>query len=222
MSRGPIIPARQDAGFSLTEVLVSVFIFALIGLIGVGLMSTSLSARDQSSAVLERTARIDTARTLLREDLGQLALRPARDQDGRTAGFVLAGDVDGLSGPGVDAAGDGTVILSFIRRGRSNPGMLRARSSLARVEYLLRDGDLVRRVLARPDGAGPHEAAQAVLVTDIEAVELEFLVGTSWTRRFGLRPGQRDVAPPRALRLRYRTPRLGEMEHVVLMAEADR
>jgi general secretion pathway protein J len=210
-----------QAGFSLTEVLVSVFIFAVIGTISVGLMSTSLSARDRNGAVLDQTAQLDTARTLLREDLGQIVLRPVRDGSGRTDRAVFAGDASGVAGAGPGLRDDdGRTLLSFTRRGRANPGLLRPRSSLARVDYLLRDGNLVRRVRGAPDGSGPGEGAERVLVTGVTDVELDFLVGAAWMRRVSLQPGQRDVALPRAVRLRYTAPRLGAMEHVVLTSEA--
>ncbi|WP_291841906.1 type II secretion system protein GspJ [Maricaulis sp.] len=217
-----VLPAdRQgEAGFSLTEVLVSVFIFAVIGTISVGLMSTSLNAREQNSDVLVQTGQIDLMRTLLREDLGQVVLRPVRTREGRRETFIFAGDADGLAGP-FAAGGDGErVLLSLTRRGRANPGLLRPRSSLARVDYVLREGELVRRVLPYPDGANPAEASQTVLAAGLADVELEFLIGAAWTRRIGYRSGAVESALPRAVRLRYVAPRLGDMEHVVLTSEA--
>lgn len=210
----------DEAGFSLTEVLVSVFIFAVIGVISVGLMSTSLNAREQNSGVLEQTGRIDMTRTLLREDLGQLVLRPVRTADGRSEAFVFAGDADGVHGGTATQASAGITLLTLTRRGRANPGLLRPRSSLARIDYVLRDGDLVRRVLPYPDGGRAEAASESVLMAGLDAVELDFLVGAAWTPRIGLRPGQTEIALPRAVRLRYVTPRLGAMEHVVLTTEA--
>jgi len=215
------IPAgEKEAGFSLTEVLVSVFIFAVVGTISVGLMSTSLSAQEHNADVLEQTSMIDLTRTLLREDLGQLTTRPSRDTDGRTNNWVFAGDSDGLD-VGLDARDrNSRTILSFTRRGRANPGLLRPRSSLARVEYAVRDGDLVRRLLPYPDGSADGAAAEIVLASAVDDVELEFLVGAAWSRRIGLRSGNAEGALPRAVRLRYSAARLGAMEHIVLTTEA--
>ncbi len=214
----PLAPTlhHPDAGFSLTEVLVSVFIFAVIGTISVSLMSASLAAQEQNGEVLAEATGLDTARTLMREDIGQLVRRPVRDETGRTLRTVFAGDADGL-----DAAREGEhVILSFTRRGRANPGHLQPRSSLARVDWLLRDGDLVRRVWRYPDGTAAGEAIERVLVENIAEVELDFLVGSAWSRRLSVVAGQGDQAFPRAIRLRYRTARLGAMEHILLTPEA--
>lgn len=214
----PLVPSSPpaEAGFSLTEVLVSVFIFAVIGTISVSLMSASLAAQEQNGDVLADATRLDTARTLMREDVGQLVRRPVRDAEGRSLRAVFAGDADGL-----DGARDGErVILSFTRRGRANPGHLQPRSSLARVDWLLREGDLVRRVWRYPDGAAVDEAIERVLVGDIAEVELDFLVGAAWSRRISVVAGQGEQAFPRAVRLRYQDARLGAMEHILLTPEA--
>lgn len=205
-----------EAGFSLTEVLVSVFVFAVIGAISVGLMSASLAAQTQNGEVLATATGLDLARTLMREDMGQLARRLVRGEEGRPLRHVFAGDAAGL-----DAGRDGErVILSFTRRGRANPGHLQPRSGLARVDWLLREGDLIRRVWRYPDGASAGEAIERVLIADVAEVELDFLVGAAWSRRISLVAGQAEHAFPRAVRLRYRDARLGPMEHVLLTPEA--
>ncbi|MAC88106.1 type II secretion system protein GspJ [Maricaulis sp.] len=216
----PVQPSAQ-AGFSLTEVLVSVFIFAIIGSISVGLMASSLSAQEQNSDVLDQAAMLDTTRTLLREDFGQVVLRPARDAEGRTLTALFAGDVDGVDRSGFgDGVRSGDTILTLTRRGRSNPGLLRPRSSLARVDYVLRDGNLVRRMMRHVDGSQPVDDGEIVLVAGVSDVELDFLVGAAWTRRVMLRSGQGEAGLPRAVRLRYNAPRLGVVEHVVLTSGA--
>ncbi|WP_417487430.1 type II secretion system protein GspJ [Maricaulis sp.] len=215
------IQPSPQAGFSLTEVLVSVFIFAIIGSISVGLMASSLSAQEQNSDVLDQAAMLDTTRALLREDLGQVVLRPARDAEGRTLTALFAGDVDGVDRSRFgDDARSGDTILTLTRRGRSNPGLLRPRSSLARVDYVLRDGNLVRRMMRHVDGSQPVDDGEIVLVAGVSDVELDFLVGAAWTRRVMLRSVQGEAGLPRAVRLRYNAPRLGSVEHVVLTSGA--
>lgn len=206
---------RPDAGFSLIEVLVSVMIFAVIGTISVALMSASLTAQDVNRDALDRTAALDRTRTLLREDLGQIALRPVRDAEGYVQADIFAGDADGLTGVGDNR--EERILLSITRHGRANPGLLRPRSSLLHVQYLVRGDSLVRRTRDYPDATSQTRIDEQVLLERVSDVELELLVGASWTRRLHL-PASGDGALPSAIRLRYHWPPLGEMEHVVLAA----
>ncbi len=207
-------PVTAESGFSLIEVLVSVFVFAVISAISVALMSSSLSAQAVNREALDRTAQLDRVRTLLREDAGQIVLRPVRDADGSRERVVFAADTDGLVRTG-EAFADERVILSLTRRGRVNPGLLRARSSLLHVEYLVRDQHLVRRVRAYPDATLRTPDSEIVLVSGVTDVELDVLQGAVWTRRLLLVAGA-EAGLPSAIRLRYDWDGAGAMEHVVL------
>lgn len=213
----PVPSASHEAGFSLIEILVSVFIFAVIGTISVALMASSVSARDINGEVLDRTAMLDRARTLLREDFGQIARRPVRDAAGYRDPYVFAGASTGLADYETDR--NERVLVTFTRRGRANPGLLRPRSSLVHVTYLVRDGALVRRVRDYPDPGETTRITDQVLLEGVEDIEIGFLVGSAWQNRaFMSAEGQGAV--PAAIRLRYDLPPLGEMEHVVLTPEA--
>ena len=181
---------QPDAGFSLIEVLVSVFIFAILGAMSVAVLSSSLTAKDVSEASLARTAALDRMRTLMRDDLGQIADRPVRDADGYREPYRFAGDGNGLP------AGTGRqdrVLMRFTRHGQANPGLLRPRSSLVRVEYVLRDDRLVRRAWAYPDAAAAAVPSEQVLAEGVSALELDFLTGPTWMRRALLPAESRSV-----------------------------
>ncbi|WP_203291639.1 type II secretion system minor pseudopilin GspJ [Maricaulis parjimensis] len=207
-------PVTAQSGFSLIEVLVSVFIFAVIGAISVALMSASLTAQDVNRAALDRMAALDRVRTLLREDAGQIVLRPVRDADGYPEREIFAADNDGLVRTGGPVRNE-RILLSFTRRGRANPGLLRERSSLLHVEYLVRGEALIRRVRAYPDATDLTPDSEIVLLDAIRDVELDVLLGAAWSRRLLVRAGG-EVGLPSAIRLRYDWDGMGEMEHVVL------
>ena len=207
-------PVTPESGFSLIEVLVSVFVFAVIGAISVALMSSSLSAQAVNREALDRTAQLDRLRTLLREDAGQIVLRPVRAADGAPERAVFAADDDGVRQTG-NLARDERVLLVLTRRGRANPGLLRARSSLMRVEYLVRADTLVRRVRAYPDATARTQDSEVVLVSDVSDVELDVLQGSAWSRRLRLTAAG-EAGLPGAIRLRYDWAGMGAMEHVVL------
>jgi general secretion pathway protein J len=206
-----------EAGFSLIEVLVSVFVFAVIGTISVALLASSLNAQEINREALDRTGMLDRTRTLLREDLGQIALRPVRDGEGYRRPEIFAGSGSGLRHAG---AGEGErIVLVFTRYGRANPGLVRPRSSLVHVEYLVRDGDLVRRARDYPDAAPQTRIAEQVLAAGVTDVRIDFLTGAGWSRR-ALVAADGQGALPRAVRLRYSLPPLGNIEHLLLTPEA--
>jgi len=211
------VTADKSAGFSLLEVLIATFVFAIIGAISVALMATTLTARDVNEEALARSAAIDRVRVLLREDLGQLADRPVRGPDGFVRDYIFAGDNAGLrSDNGTD---DERILFAFTRYGRANPGYVRARSSLIHVEYLVRGDQLIRRASDYPDMTGETRQSEQVLSQSAEAIAAEFYFGVNWRSQALRRPGSENEAFPRAVRLRFTAPDFGALEFVAVTPE---
>jgi len=141
---------RNESGFTLAELLVSLFIFGLLSAAGVALLSFSVRAQEAADARLGDLADFRRAGALLAGDLAQAAPRLTRDQAGnsRPAFHGVGGE-------------QGGVALAFVRRGWENLDET-PRASLQRVEYSLAEGRLERRVYPRLDGAAPLPAATAV------------------------------------------------------------
>lgn len=207
------------AGFSLVEVLVAVLIFAMTGAVGLALLTAALDSRDMLSARQDDITRLDTARMLLRDDLGQLAMRPTRGDDGQASATILAGSADGVLVWG-GSADDELTVLALTRRGWPNPGGLRPRGSLQRVEYVLTADGLVRRVTPYPDSRAETPVMDRLIVPGAETVTIEFLHGRQWLSRGIVSLASNAPPAPRAVRLRYVLPRLGDVEHVVLIGGA--
>ena len=211
------VAADKSAGFSLLEVLIATFVFAIIGAISVALMATTLTARDVNEEALTRTAAIDRLRVLLREDLGQLADGPVRDPEGYVRGYVFAGDSAGLRLQ--EGADDERILFAFTRLGRANPGYVRARSSLIHVEYLVRGEQLIRRASDYPDMTGQTRQTEQVLAERAEAITADFYYGVNWRSQAMRRPGIDAEAFPRAVRLRFIAPDFGDLEFVAVTPE---
>jgi general secretion pathway protein J len=207
---------NRQAGLTLLEVLIAAALMALVGLIGAGLLSGVLTGRDSVEARLDRMEGLDRMRTLLRDDIGQIVARPARNEEGVPASLVFAGDKDGVDPWRGLTDRSERVILAFTRRGWANPGRARPRSSLQYVEYVLAGDQLVRRSWDYPDRAPQTRARSRVLVEGVDAVELDFLYGLTWRASAAALADQTGAtALPRGVRLRYQLPGLGEIEHVV-------
>ena len=151
---------RHANGFTLAELLVSLFIFGLLSAAGVALLSFSVRAQESAEARLDDLAEFRRAGALLAADLAQAAPRQARDSSGNPR--------PAFTGTGGEQSG---VALGFVRRGWENLDEA-PRASLQRVEYSLVDDRLERRVHPRLDGAAP--LAATTIVTGVRRIRLRY------------------------------------------------
>ncbi|WP_109261169.1 type II secretion system minor pseudopilin GspJ [Hyphobacterium indicum] len=204
------------AGFSLVEVLVSVMMFAIIGVIATGMLNASLTAREINMASAGRAEMIDRARLLMREDFGQLVNRPVRQMDGRASEAGFAGSGSGVTSP----AGSGQTLIAFTRAGRPNPGAVQPRGSLQYVEYVRLDDRLIRRSWAYPDRQFDTPASEFVLLSGIDEIEAGFLSLNSWVTGLVSGPAEGQASRlPRAVRLRAVMRDQTDLEFILLTPE---
>ena len=155
---------QKDAGFTLVEVLISLFIFALISAGTMGAMLQTFAAKDRLESASAELADIAAFRSIIRSDLNALTLRPMRDGVGGTENFLLAS-----RNPAEPAA-----ILTFSRLGRSNPtGAPRGQTELVR--YLFRDGQFIRQTLPHENPAQQDGWTGRVLLEGLEEAKLEYV-----------------------------------------------
>lgn len=158
---------QHQTGFTLAETLVALFILALVSAAGsallIGATTTSQQIRDQ-----EQIARqLDVAQRLIRQDIMAMSDRTIQPLDGFSDPIGLVGEQPRSEQP----------FLTFVRSGWINPGLIEARSGLQSVQYVLRDGNLVREVALRPDATPGTPVSSRVLLQNVRTVELEFTRG---------------------------------------------
>ncbi len=110
---------RRSSGFTLIEILIALFIFAIIStmtVLGLGEVIRSYRSISHHQKLLQR---LSLAVTLMRQDVGQIVIYPW-DQSGSKES------------------------LSFLRAGLVNPFDLFHRSDLEKVTYRIESGQLVR------------------------------------------------------------------------------
>jgi general secretion pathway protein J len=171
-------------GFTLAELLVSLFIFSLISAAAVALVSFSTRAQALTNAGLEALGAIRRADALLASDLGQAAPRSSRDE---------AGDPKPAFSGGFQ---DGRPLISLVRRGWEGADVA-DRSSLQKVDYSFAEGELRRTAYPYVDGAAP--ARPVTLMTGIHSLTIRFRDRNGeWRERWNpTRPGEL----PRAVEL---------------------
>ncbi len=125
----------KRGGFTLVELLVALFITAILFAIGYGAINQALKNRDRVQQSQDRLVALQrTIRTMV-QDFAQTAPRPVRD--GLGSGYVAA----------LASGGSGGVLVTLTRAGWSNPAGVQ-RPSLQRVRYSLVDGHLRRDILS--------------------------------------------------------------------------
>jgi len=149
---------HNEAGFTLVEVLISLFIFALISVGTMTALTQSLQGKDRLAASMEELNQLNAARAILRADMSALTLRTSRDELGGVNPYVLTTD--------------GEALLSFTRRGKQNPSGLEARGDLERVEYHFEDGALIRRSYVHENPAQEAASFDRILLNNLEDVNL--------------------------------------------------
>ncbi len=147
------------AGFTLVEVLVSMFIFSLISVGALIALSTTLDAREAAETRLEEIEQLAGARRLMADDFAEMIYRKNRDGLG---GFIdltrEAAQTDGFT---------------LTRRGRPNPDGVFARGDLLRVSWRVESGQLIRAFLPHENPAFVEPPIDRVVLDGVESILVE-------------------------------------------------
>jgi general secretion pathway protein J len=173
-ARRGFAPLRCSAeyGFTLVEVVVALFIFAMLATAGVAMLSFAVRAQASSARALADVSDARRMSAILISDLAQAVPRVTRDAAGQ--------------GRPAFRAEEGGLILAYVRGG-SRPQY---------VELKLQSGQIVRVVAWHADGAG--EGTPMLLAENVSAATLRFRTKNEWEDRWT--PTRTD-ALPRAIEL---------------------
>lgn len=152
--------SRNRNGFTLVEMMVALFIFAMLSVAGVIMLRSAVDSDEMTAENLGQMAEMQRFVSLMEADLSQALPRTYRDDRGdRMPAFVSE-----IGGP--EAA-----FLKFTRGGQSNING-ESRSNLERVEYRLTDGKLERWRYRMTDGGSIDQPA--ILISNIDSLALRF------------------------------------------------
>ena len=158
-------------GFTLIEVVIAMFIAAIMFAIGYGAINQALVDRTSINVNQDRITEIQRGMRVVAQDFAQMAARAARDTTG-TGQAIAAVVADGKSDK----------LILFSRAGWSNPAGIQ-RPALERVQYRFVEGSLIREHWLAMDPALNSEPKQRVLFTKVKSVEMRFLdpVSRQWS-----------------------------------------
>ena len=182
------------------EILVALFIFAVVGLISAQLLGRTVNAYEVLDDRGQRLGQIHRAMLVVERDMLQFRNRPVRMAQGEPLPALMIGDEG---------------ALSMTRGGWRNP-LQRPRSELQRVGYRMQDEKLVRAYWSVLDRRGDEEPISQTLLEGVE--ELEFFAVDQngeehkfWPPNAGQGAGQLQIA---GLLLRVSIVPLGIVERV--------
>ena len=149
-----------ENGFTLIELMVALFIFAMLAAAGVALLSFGVRAQAAATQRLEDTADLRRFSTLLASDLVQALPRVARAPDGRPLRAFTGND--GRSDP---------LVLGYVRGGWTNPDGA-PRAGIQRVDVTFGEGRLTRTAYPMIDGSAAP--AGIVLADKVEQLAMRY------------------------------------------------
>ncbi|MEL7028452.1 MAG: type II secretion system minor pseudopilin GspJ [Pseudomonadota bacterium] len=197
---------NKSRGFTLAEMLVALFAFAVLSAAATSILTYSLQSKEALSKADDELRAFQIARAVMKSDFGQVALRPVRDPFGGFPGVSFAGGE--LAPPGV--------LIAFVRRGWENPDGLEQRASLQYVEYLLVNDALVRRSRARLDPTLDTPVSERVLLEGVADASISFLQSDQWSDRWETR-GSLSGRTPQALAIEMDLADLGPVRQVFMV-----
>ena len=124
-------------GFTLIELLISITIFSIISIAAFKLFDAVSKASSSAQGLFTNLNQLQRSHVILENDLSQIVARSVRDQYGDKQ-------------PALAIPSSELLLIEFTRTGWLNP-LDQSRSSLQRVAYSVKDGNLVRTFWAHPD-----------------------------------------------------------------------
>lgn len=160
----------RRTGFTLIEVVIAMFIAAIMFAIGYRTLSQAMIERGYLKTAQDRVTEIQRGMRVVAQDFAQVVARAARDAQGQ-------GDMQ----PAMIANARDNTVVTFTRSGWSNPAGIQ-RPAEERVRYRFVDGSLVREHWLSVDPALNSEPRQRVLLTRVKSVQIRFLdpVSRNW------------------------------------------
>jgi len=153
---------KSAYGFTLLEILIALFIFAIVGVIASSGLRSVLKDQEVSTRKSTQLAQLQLAMIVIERDFMQMVNRPVRAENGDILPALIANENEQSS-------------LQFTHAGYMNPQATRTRSTLQRVRYRLSEGRLLRETWPVLDRATTQAPDMQVLLTGVRSMTFEFL-----------------------------------------------
>jgi general secretion pathway protein J len=175
-----------ERGFTLVELIVALFISAIMFAFGYRALSQAISSRREVEEQSTRLLALQQAMRIIEQDFELLTPRPVRNLigDGYQPAITAAaptgtGSISTqLSGSSV--SGSTPPLVTFTRTGWTNPVGIQ-RSELQRVSYAIENGSLTRSYYPVLDATEAAIPVKRALIDHVKSVTLRFMdAGHNW------------------------------------------
>jgi len=199
-------PCESEAGFSLIETLMALFIVAMLAAGGGALLMQTLQAGKQVSAQTESLTDLQIAHAVLRDDFGALTTRASSAPGAFEPAQFFIGR----------RAVQGEPVMEFVRGAWSDPAGQSVRSDLQRVEYRLEDARLIRKAWLRPDPSGQTPTTERVIARDFVSADVRYHQAGDWFEEWNSSLQNRTSEAPGAVEVTLRFQNGDELRQLFL------
>lgn len=187
-----------NKGFTLMEILIALFIFAIISAIIMSSVFIYIKTQETISIKAKELGDTQRAMLIISHDVRQLINRQAKGSDGINQPSLLVHS--GTEQP-----------LTLTRMGFVNPYSKYRRSTLQRVVYLVEQDSLIRRTWSNIDYIADDNYQDEVLLKGISGFVIEIFTGQNYLEDY--RQNRRQSFPA-ALIISFQVKGLGEVRRV--------
>ena len=197
---------QKNPGFTLLELLVSMSIFATLGLGAYKMLQTVADSHERVRSSADAFTGLNLAYSIIQRDFNQFAPRPVRDEYGEFLPPIVFENED--------------YIVEFTRRGWSNPAG-RQRSRLQRVAYSLdfEEETLTRHFWKVLDRAEDSEPISQLLLEGVTDFRVTGFAGDEPAIESEFTLEDEGAAAPLAMEVVITTDVLGESFRLFQMVE---
>jgi general secretion pathway protein J len=192
---------RSEGGFTLLEILLALFIFAIISLILTATLHNILNNQSRLQQRSQSFAEVQITLMLFSRDFEQIVNRPILNFSG-TPETALVGYAQ---------------QITFTHAGFDNPGNVEHRSTLQRARYRLESGKLIREVWPVLDQSPHTQPTKRILMKDITDLRFSYL--TEQGRLEKIWPGndKEKNKLPRAIQVYLMTKQWGKISQLFII-----
>jgi general secretion pathway protein J len=166
----------RTRGFTLIELMVAIFITAIVFALGYGAINQAVNNKDALKDRQERLLEVQTTMRVIAQDISQLAPRAIRNPSGNSMDPVL------------ESSTGSQPFVQLTRGGWANPAGVQ-RPTVQRVAYYFEDKKLRREYWPVADPLLSTEKQKRQLLTGVKSVTFRYMdVTRQW----------RDVWPPQS------------------------
>lgn len=185
------------SGFTLIEILIALFIFALVAVITTTVLRTVLNTRDGINHSMDELGELQIAMALMEQDFRQVTQRNIQTGLPNTE-FSFVGVAE---------------KVSFTRAGLVNPLMQFTKSTLQRAHYYYQDGNLYRVTSSVLDPPRETKEISKKILSHLEKFTFSFMgeqntIYPSWPV---IETQEEVITLPRAVKVYIKLKNQGEM-----------